>query len=66
MEASEAAKVKGALYEKYFIRRQYDGLDLEAALDLYASFHILEALQVRESGVTITCSSVTAKQVSTC
>ena len=44
MEASEAAKVKGALYEKYFIRRQYDGLDLEAALDLYESFHILEAL----------------------
>ena len=44
MDACEAAKVRRALYEKFFIRDGYGELDLKAALDLMESFHVLEVL----------------------
>ena len=44
IEAVEAARAKSTLYERFFINGDYGTVDLNAALELYESFHVLEAL----------------------
>ena len=44
IEAVEAARAKSTLYERFFINGDYGSVDLNAALELYESFHVLEAL----------------------